>query len=378
MPPTSQTALTSIDPGAYGLPTAPVQNAAHAANALQTALQHGCNVLAPMTQISFIPHGYAVSLRVVTFDGAFTEAQRKAKSNGTFYITDEGKLALHRTALDQLAAAAGISWVGRDCGRVDDGQEVYFWRYRMTARYRGFDSTPREISREYELDLRDGSPAAGKAGNGLRNARIYGASLCESKAANRVVRAALGLRAYTEQEAARPFVFPALVWMPAPSPEIDRMIAAKELGLVQEVFGPGLGGLTGGQAPMLAEPGRVIEGQAEQVGAQPGQRALPAPQARRDFAAENARLNQRQTADRAEAAAEGGGLAEAPPWAQRKPAADTSCAGRSWENALAYCEAKDWNVPTDDQQRQQLREHVNGAGREDFLGFCRSVLDGVR
>ena len=355
-PPTNLPAIRSIDPTQYKLPAAPVREVGLVSNALQIARDGGCIVLAPMTQISHIPHGYAVSLRVVLFDAAFSAAQREKKTNGTFYRTDDGTLALHRTALDQLAAAAGLSWVSEKCGRIDDGKVVGLWRYRMTARYRTFDGTVREVSREFELDLVDGSPASQKAGNGLRNARIYGASLCESKAANRVVRAALGIRAYTEEEAARPFVFPALVWIPpVGNAAIDEMIAASELGIVSQVFGPASGRRT---VIDVAVPPEAVPPEAEML--LEDRDAIPMPDAR----AEADRLAARARVDRQPVADE-----DAPPFTSEERWQGTPY---TLGDVVAYCDAKHWPDPRQASATDaaKLAGWLNGQnGKADIDGF---------
>jgi len=238
-----------VDPTTLGLPARPVTDLALVQDAL-SHVQHQANVLAPMTTLDYLPPDHVVGFRVVLFDA---DGQWDGKSNGTWYRVDGGKLALHRSALDKLAQAAGIS-------TVDSKIEVigpYQWKCTHTVQLKGFDGQTRRIVRSKVLDLADGSPEAGKAGRGLANARAHGPQLCESKAANRAIRAALGLKgAYTPQEARRPFVFPVLTWVPdQDDPEIRRMVAAKELGLVDQLFGSGFSGA----GPAYADPDQVID-----------------------------------------------------------------------------------------------------------------------
>lgn len=235
-------APSSVKPGDYGLPEGLISDASLAQDAMEVAQRQGLNVLGPVTEIQGLPPGYAVIFRVVTFDASFSEKDTSAKSNGTYYITDGGKLALHRSALDALAAAAGLTWVSELCKRTDDRREVLYWEFQMGACYRTFDGDERTIIRSYEVDLRPGSPlASGMTDNQYKKAKPFGAMLCESKAANRVVRAALSLKSsYTPEEAARPFVFPVLKWIPPTAdPVINRMIAAKELGILDAFKGTG-------------------------------------------------------------------------------------------------------------------------------------------
>jgi hypothetical protein len=352
----------TIEPRRLGLPAGPQAVASDVSDCLLRAGAHA-NVLAPAMQIDFLPPDHVISFAVLLFpiDGISTyrgqggEMASKQQSNGIWYATDGGGLAMHRSALDMLAQAAGITWVHNECGRTDDRGEPFIWAYRMTCEIKGIDGRTRRVSREYELDLRGGdggmSPAASKAGNGLRNARIHGAQLAESKASNRAVRAALGLRAYTVAEARRPFVIPVLRWVPDSSdPEIRRMIAAKELGVIGEIYGSA-----------RVDDTRVIDHDprpARQEQVKP--RQLPAPSDVPDGIEEQERRNrerqlveQRQKAKAAERNFETGGE----PWKEDAfkldPVLDE------------YCKAMDWRAPSNQAQLNQLNGHLQGAGRED-------------
>lgn len=257
--------LVRVQPEALGLPAHPVSNVEDVTEALQSLSEsRGCVLLAPTTRIDYLPPDHVIAFRVVTFDTSPPPSgwNQRFASNGTFYRTDSGKFALHKVAIDQLAQAAGLSWVPSECRRTDDGEPLR-WEYRMTADMKGFDGKQRRITRTAEWDLREGSPhAIGMKPGQLAMARRYGAAHAESRAANRVVRAALGLGSYTLEESRLPFVFPVLMWVPpANDPEIRRMVAAKELGIVAEVFG--------------APRERVIVVDAEPSEALPEARALP-------------------------------------------------------------------------------------------------------
>ncbi len=277
------TAIAIVEPETLGLPKRPQTDVDVISDCLLKAAS-GANVLAPAMKITHLPPSHQISFMVVHFptDGIRTKQDRDGniiadsqQSNGVWYATDGGKLAHHRSALDQLAQAAGITWVSEKCGRTDDPRVPYKWSYRMTLRVKGLDGQVREVSREHELDLRsndkDKSAAAAKAGRGLNNARVHGAQLCESKAANRAIRAALGLRSYTVEEAGRPFVLPVLQWVPDMSnPVIAEMVAAAELGLADELFGARTKAAMG--QVHLVEQARVIDAPTDGEPAQ-----LPAP-----------------------------------------------------------------------------------------------------
>lgn len=281
------TSTGSVKPGDYGLPEGMITEAELAQDAMEVAQRQGLNVLGPVTEIQGLPVGYAIIFRVVTFNASFDEKDVAAKSNGTYYMTDGGKLALHRSALDALAAAAGLTWIPELCRRVDDRREVLYWEFQMAARYRTFDGEERTIIRSYEVDLRPGSPlSSGMSDNQYKKAKPFGAMLCESKAANRVVRAALSLKSsYTPDEAARPFVFPVLKWIPPTGDAvINRMIAAKELGIL-DAF-KGTGNRFGG--PDF----QALEGEFSEPG--DGSRQLEDHGPARDFAKEGRRLDEQR------------------------------------------------------------------------------------
>lgn len=251
-----------IDPATIGLPTRPTTEVAELGDALVVAERRGCNVLAPVTELQFIPAGFQAAVRMIVFpvDGPWD-----GRSNGLWYETDGGKVALHRGPLDQLASLAGLTW--DYVRRVDDGSVPLLWAFEAAATLCTFDGTRRQVIRSRVLDLRDGSPEVQDmietanrqnrgAGDRIGKARLHGAALCETKATSRVVRAALGLRgSYTKLEAAQPFVFPTLIFVPDMSdPEVRRMVTASALGIVRTVYGPGAPG-----GPVLHEPGTIVD-----------------------------------------------------------------------------------------------------------------------
>ena len=381
--------ILTINPARLGLPSGPQEDVERIADCLLRARSYS-NVLAPAMQITELPVDHKITFMVVLFpiDGINTYKDRddrnvagKDQSNSIWYATDGGELALHRAALDMLAQAAGITWVHNKCGRTDDRTRVALWSYRMTLAIKGLDGMTREVSREYELDLRSEgdsmSPAAAKAagrygvnGTALRNARINGPQLCESKAANRAVRAALGLRAYTVDEAQRPFVIPVLRWVPdASDPVIRRMVAAKEMGIVAEMYG---GNLDGGSVH-LVDADRTIDHDPRPAREA---RLLPAPEDGPDLAAElqeqQRRNATRQPVPRGQAGAKQQASGTAP-WEQA-PYGDPP-ANRD-PNLLPYCEAKGWHPPNSPQSWDALLTHVKGRGRDDYANYLRSLRGG--
>jgi hypothetical protein len=218
-----------LNPLTYGMPAHPITKADAARNVLALAAA-SCNLLAPETQLDFVPANFAISMRIVAFPG-----------DGDWYSVDGGKFALTFASLNKLAAAAGITWLS--VRRIDDGRQPLFWRYEAQGRVRLFDGTERTEIASRELDLRDGAPETLKKDGkealaGLNKLRCVGSQQCESKAKARVIRALLGVRSYTKDESMRPFVWPALVYMPPDTEDVRRMVAAKELGMVEAMYGP--------------------------------------------------------------------------------------------------------------------------------------------
>lgn len=261
-----------LDPGRFGLITKPTTDVDVARDQLVEAVKLGFNLLGVTAmRLDEIPPDHRLTIRLVRFpiadlDQAYQAYQDKCReanrtpkrwdkehpnTNGVWFLTDDGNPALTRASLDRLGQAAGLRDSPAHCRRVDDGKRPWYWRYSHGVRVKGLDGQYRVIVREKEVDLGDdvcrdydGTPwsASRKA-----RAREHGAQVCQSKAANRAVRAALGVRgSYSWSEARRPFAVPVMMWTPPDDPAVRRMIAAVELGL--------LGGPT-----TTAKPGRASD-----------------------------------------------------------------------------------------------------------------------
>lgn len=246
LPPTT---LQRLDPDGLGLPTRPVADAETIHGALMHASGVGCNLLCAPTAIQYLPPHYQAAIRVVRFPPPRLSQDPQGRSDGTWYLTDSGRAALHKSAIDALASAAGITDVHEACSV--EVVDRHYWRATWVVRCRSLDGAwlYRRASREVDLredsdtvqDMRATAAKRGRtADDQIRKARVNGAANAESKARNRAIRAALGLKAgYTAEEAARPFVFPVLLYLPPVDPEISRMQAAAELGIAAEVYGAG-------------------------------------------------------------------------------------------------------------------------------------------
>lgn len=191
-----------------------------------------CHLISPATTCPSLPEGFEVATQVVLVDVA----------NETYaYGEAYGKRCLGKTALDRIAAAAGISWSST---RTDDRRHPYYCEFVAYGQYRQFDNTSVQISGGKTLDLRDGSleAAALKPGDlGQKRRRIT--ALCETMARLRAVRS-LGIRAaYAPDELARPFCVARIVFTGRTSdPELRRafalMGAQAALGAARTLYGP--------------------------------------------------------------------------------------------------------------------------------------------
>lgn len=226
------------------LPAGAVKGAGEATAVLARALELGCNLLAARAVISEIPESYRLFVRALQFPTTGGTASEGAKwSNGVWYEVEGGKLALHRASLDKIAGLAGITSIPELC-RVEQ-VEPYLWRGTHVVRIREITGQWRNVVGSVEVDGRTDPPGRrldpkDKTDRALVQVRKFGARNAEAKARNRAIRSAVGLQgAYTEEEARRPFVFPALIYSPDLSnPEIAKMVAASELGIVAQVYGP--------------------------------------------------------------------------------------------------------------------------------------------
>jgi hypothetical protein len=149
--------------------------------------------------------------------------------------------------------------------RTNNG-DVGRWAFKASGRTRNMDGQWRTTEASKEVDLRDGSPEAGAMSEAqLKQARINGGRVAEAKAVNAMIRDAIGLKgAYSSEEAARPFVFPCLVYEAPDDPQVRLLQAAVELGVVGQVFGPGAS-----MGRLLQPAGTVIEGEQHDADPEP-------------------------------------------------------------------------------------------------------------
>lgn len=186
----------------------------------------------------------------------------------TYRLPGRSEVGLAKSALDRIAAAAGIRWDPHLCGRIDDGGDPHLVEYQAFGTVRQLDGTERPIHAQKRIDLRAdrgaqeeswGSDAqeiarvarmAGSRNGGsprdpwpqILQQRAHIMSLAESKAKNRAIRS-LGVRTgYTTADLAKGFAVVRLQFTGRhEDPEVERqvaiMVAEKALGASSALYG---------------------------------------------------------------------------------------------------------------------------------------------
>jgi hypothetical protein len=190
------------------------------------------------------------------------------------YAIDGGKIGLSKTALDRVAAAAGVRWNPHLCGRTDDGSNPHVVEYQAAGTVLQLDGTERMIHASKRIDLRaeKGTPESTWGSDAQELARIAAKkdrdpwpqilqarqhilSLAESKAKNRAIRS-LGVRAgYDAGDIGKGFAVVRLQFTGrSDDPEVERevslMIAKRALSSESMLYG-------GGVRQALAAPTKV-------------------------------------------------------------------------------------------------------------------------
>lgn len=244
----SQKALTRTAPSALARPTNPI-------NALAERFpSERYNVLAPTTHMESLP----VGTRIVVTEVA-VNPDPDAKE--VFRIAGGAALLIGKPKLDQIANAAGVSWLEEK--RTDDRRHPHYVEYFVRGRITDFDGTTREITGTKAIDLRadagdgiagkdyeeivtkaknakdykTGKPSPRDPANQLLEARKFIAEIAASKAKNRAIASALGIkRSYSAEDLRRPFVVPKLVLDPQ-SAEANQLVLANLAGATQALYG---------------------------------------------------------------------------------------------------------------------------------------------
>lgn len=188
---------------------------------LQRASEH-FNLIGSAT-IASLPLGCEVAINAVRID----------KSEA--YDVGFSKNGLSRVAVDKIANAAGVQVVRSTCLR----SERRLCEYQVTVSMRRFDGTEVYSTASRTIDLREGSEtlrvmrAKAKSKNKDVEQQVgeilfHLAGHAETKARLRATRPLLGLRTYTADELARPFIVPCLMFtgrVPG-NPRMENMFAA--------------------------------------------------------------------------------------------------------------------------------------------------------
>jgi len=179
----------------------------------------------------------------------------------TYPIVGKTERGLAKTALDRIAAAAGVHWNPHLCGRVDDSSSPYVVEYQAAGTYLQLDGTESMIHASKRIDLRAerNTPAETWGADAAEIARIAARenrepwpqilqqrqhilSLAESKAKNRAIRS-LGVRtAYSPADLAKGFLVLRLQFTGrSDDPEVERevsmMIARRALSSREALYG---------------------------------------------------------------------------------------------------------------------------------------------
>lgn len=203
------------------------------------------HLVSPATSCGLVPEGCSIALSTVLVD----------IENETYDVGGFGpdkKVGLAKSALDKIAAAAGISWDARLSGRLDDGSDPSYVMWRAVGQVRHLDGSVVQLLGTKEMDLRHGSAQVEalverygdklakwrKSGQGrepkaptaqIREMRLHIVGHAESKARLRAIRS-LGVRsAYTKSELKKPFVVAKIMWTgQSDDPELRRAFAMKQ------------------------------------------------------------------------------------------------------------------------------------------------------
>jgi hypothetical protein len=228
-------------------------------------------VLAPTTHMDALPAG----TRIVV-----TEVRVDARAD-TYRIAGDQRL-IGKPMLDQIANAAGISWIEER--RTDDRSHPHYVEMLVRGTITDFDGSSRTITGSKAIDLRadagggesgkDYAEIAEKAKRGgrspdrqLMEARKFICEIAASKAKNRAIAAALGIkRSYTEQELRRSFIVPKLVPDTA-DPRAQRAVLATMMGASEALFG-GNGRVVDASFEEPQDPAQPLPGEVgEEAGA---------------------------------------------------------------------------------------------------------------
>lgn len=114
-------------------------------NSQMMVLAQATHLISPATVFSRLPTGYSAQVTIVEINP------------GEDCVSVEQALMLSATTLKRVNTAVGLSWVMEYTKRTDDNHIRNYWSYRAVGRYLDVDGCYREVSGEYEFDMRDDS-----------------------------------------------------------------------------------------------------------------------------------------------------------------------------------------------------------------------------
>jgi hypothetical protein len=207
------------------------------------------NLLAPTVHMAGgLPAGTRLVVTEVQID-----PDPKLRPGREVFPLPGGALLIGKTGLDRIANAAGVSWIEEV--RKDDRQHPYYVEAFVKGRITDFDGTTREITGSKTIDLREQVGTSGipgkdygeivtkaKAKNNdpsrqLMEARKFIAEIAFSKAQNRAIASALGIkRGYTKADLQKPFVIPKLA-LDTTDPAARDLAQANAAGATVAMYG---------------------------------------------------------------------------------------------------------------------------------------------
>ena len=214
------------------------------------ALQKHAHVLVPIQALQEVPE---------SFELCFAGFQLNPDPNaGDFYTpgvfarsgqamrapSDDKTVCLPYNTQKRLAQIANIQTIPSSVIRLDDGKNPFIYGVRLAVTGRTFDGEVRTEVGECTLDYTDEANEGLKlSSNDLKTKRRFISRLAFSIAHRRAVSSWLALKSsykYGEIKN-RPFVVARLRYIPDMSdPVIKRMVAAKELGMENMLYGGGV------------------------------------------------------------------------------------------------------------------------------------------
>jgi hypothetical protein len=258
----------------------------------------GFHVLSPAIQVSSFQPGYGINASLVLLDHRVD-----ATGRGIDVYYDKHSMLDHqrgpgKIGLGKLASAAGVSWIGGQCGRRDPLTIQNLWIYAVLGVFLAPDGTPQTIHGEKEIDYRDGSAQINewsrarwieegrpKDINGwseqrVMRARMNGAERAETGAMERAIRMAFGIKhVYSVDELSKPFVALRVVPMvDMQDPEVRQMVnAGKVAGVAALYAGRTADVVDINSRRQVAEPVAVGASSTPAAAARPTPAAVPVP-----------------------------------------------------------------------------------------------------